>query len=49
MTMPFERTRAFRWTGEILKGIQTGKITDLKELNRQAKVILRHYSGAYAG
>ena len=46
MTMPSERARALRWAGEILKDIQTGNITDLDEIKRQAKVILRHYPSA---
>jgi hypothetical protein len=42
MTIPSERTRAFRWAGEFLLKVQKNDEFS-KELKREVKFILRHY------
>jgi hypothetical protein len=42
MTIPFERTRALRWAGELLRELATSDLAD-PALKRQIQVVLRHY------
>lgn len=44
MTMPFERTRALHFAGDLLRQLAGGgPIPSAEELRRHATVVLRHY------